>query len=80
MLQSGEMVSPLSLAFLASDDKQSMLYYLFSNIDLLAFWWVAVIGIGIGSAFKFTNQKGMIIAFSWWGIFVAIGAGFKAMF
>jgi hypothetical protein len=81
MLSRGEMVSPTSLAFLApSDDKTTFLYSFLSSIDLLTIWYVAVMGIGVAAAYKFTNQKGIMVTGIWWLIIVLVGAGWTAMF
>ncbi|MFQ5627816.1 MAG: Yip1 family protein [bacterium] len=81
MLSRGEMVSPTSLVFFApSDDKTTFLYSLFSSIDLLTIWYVVVMGIGVAAAYKFTNQKGIMVTVVWWLIIVLVGAGWTAMF
>lgn len=73
--------SPTSLAFLApSDDKTSFLYGLLSSLDLLTFWYVAVMGIGVAAAYRFTSQKGIVVTTVWWLILIVVGAGWRAMF
>ncbi|MCA9743747.1 MAG: YIP1 family protein [Deferribacteres bacterium] len=81
MLSRGAIESPTSLAFLApSDDKTSFLYSLLSSLDLLTIWYVAVMGIGVAAAYKFTNQKGITVTATWWIILIVVGAGWRAMF
>ena len=80
MLSRGEMASPTSLAFLGGEDKGSPIYFLFSQLDLFYFWWMAILGIGFAAAYRFTNQKGIITAFACWAIFIALGMGLKAIF
>ncbi|MGH7491544.1 MAG: Yip1 family protein [bacterium] len=80
MLSRGDMASPTSLAFLAGDDKGSPMFFLFSQLDLFYFWWVAIMGIGFAAAYKFANQKGIITAFACWAVFIALGMGLKAIF
>lgn len=81
MLFRGELESATSLVFLApGDDKTSFIYSFFKSIDLLTFWYVAVLGIGFAAAYKFTNQKGITVTVVWWLILVLIGAAWTAMF
>lgn len=80
MLARGVFESPVSLVFLAPDDKKSFLYNFFSSIDLFALWFVVVMGIGLAAAYRWANQKGVMVTAFWWLLMVVIGAGWRAMF
>ncbi len=81
MLASGKMEPVASLVFLApTNDPTSFLYALLVRIDLLSLWWVIVVGLGIGAAYKFSNQKGITVAVVWWLIMILVGAVFTAGF
>lgn len=80
MLARGDMVSPTSLAFLAGDDKESPLFFLFSQIDLFYIWWLTIVGVGFAAVYKLANQKGIITVFACWAVFIVLGMGLKAIF
>lgn len=73
--------SPTSLIFMAPDaERDSAIYFLLTQIDLLAIWYIAVIGIGFAAAYKFATQKGIITTFVSWAVIILAIAGIKAAF
>jgi len=81
MKSRGAMESSTSLAFLLpSEERQSALFFLLSQIDLFMFWWLAIVGIGFAAAYKFSSEKGIGTVAVLWVIYVAAGTGLKAIF
>ena len=81
MLSRGAMVSATSLTFLAPEaEMQSVTYFLLSQFDLFYLWWLAVMGVGLAAAYKFTIQKGIVIVFSWWVVYLLIASAIKMAF
>ncbi|KAA3658092.1 MAG: YIP1 family protein [Calditrichaeota bacterium] len=77
----GTMESATSLLFLASDaPKDSVLYFLLSQIDLMMVWAIAIAGLGFAAAYNFAAKRGLIVAFVAWIAVIVIIAGFKAAF
>ncbi len=75
------MESATSLSsLLPSEENKSLLYHLFSQIDLFWIWWVAVIGFGVAAVYKFSTRKAMTMVFSLWAIYVVIAVALKSMF
>ena len=75
----GTIQSPTSLIFMAPDaERDSAIYFLLTQIDLLAIWYFAIIGIGFAAAYKFTAQKGIVATFLSWAVIILVIAGIKA--
>lgn len=81
MAQKMVMESATSLSsLLPSGDNESLLYHLFSQIDLFWIWWVAVIGFGVAAVYKFSTRKAMTTVFTLWAIYVVIAVALKSIF
>lgn len=81
MLSKGELGNVTSLTFLAGDaGKDSTLYFVLSQIDLVYIWWVLVLGIGFSAVYNYMQQKGILTVFSMWVIYLVIAVGLKAAF
>jgi hypothetical protein len=75
------MESATSLSsLLPSEENKSLLYHLFSQIDLFWLWWVAVIGFGVVAVYKFSTRKAMTTVFTMWVIYVVIAVAIKSIF
>lgn len=75
------MESATSLSsLLPSEDNKTLLYHLFSQIDLFWLWWVAVLGFGVAAVYKFTTRKAMTMVFTLWAIYVVIAVAVKSIF
>ncbi|MCA9734008.1 MAG: YIP1 family protein [Deferribacteres bacterium] len=80
-MATGTMDSATSLLFLAPDAaRDSVTYFLLSQVDLLTIWAIAIAGFGFAAAYKFEAKRGLIVAFVTWIVVVAIIAGFKIVF
>jgi hypothetical protein len=81
MAQKLVMESATSLSsLLPSEENKTLLYHLFSQIDLFWIWWVAVIGFGVAAVYKFTTRKAMTTVFTLWAIYVVIAVALKSIF
>ena len=81
MAQKMVMESATSLSsLLPSEENQTLLYHLFSQIDLFWIWWVAVIGFGVAAVYKFSTRKAMTTVFTMWVIYVVIAVALKSIF
>ncbi|KAA3612187.1 MAG: YIP1 family protein [Calditrichaeota bacterium] len=77
----GAMESATSLIFLAPEaERDSAIYFLLTQIDLMAIWYFAILGIGFAAAFKFTTQKGLVTTFLSWGVVILAITAIKAAF
>ncbi|MGH7455659.1 MAG: YIP1 family protein [bacterium] len=75
------MESATSLSsLLPSEENKTLLYHLFSQIDLFWIWWVAVIGFGVAAVYKFSTRKAMTMVFTLWAIYVVIAVALKSIF
>jgi hypothetical protein len=75
------MESATSLSsLLPSEENKTLLYHLFSQIDLFWIWWVAVVGFGVAAAYKFATRKAMTMVFSLWAIYVVIAVALRSIF
>jgi hypothetical protein len=81
MVNKGVMESATSLSsLLPSEENKTLLYNLFSQIDLFWIWWVAVIGFGVAAVYKFSTRKAMATVFTMWVIYVVIAVALKSIF
>ncbi|MCI0695749.1 YIP1 family protein [candidate division KSB1 bacterium] len=81
MVNKGVMESATSLSsLLPSEENKTLLYNLFSQIDLFWIWWVAVIGFGVAAVYKFSTRKAMTTVFAMWVIYVVIAVAIKSIF
>lgn len=67
-------------SLLPSEENKTLLYHLFSQIDLFWIWWVAVIGFGVAAVYKFSTRKAMTTVFTLWAIYVVIAVALKSIF
>lgn len=75
------MESATSLSsLLPFEENKTLLYHLFSQIDLFLIWWVAVVGFGVAAVYKFSTRKAMMMVFSLWAIYVVIAVALKSIF
>ena len=75
------MESATSLIFLAPDAaKDSVTYFLLTQLDLTMVWAIAIAGLGFAAAYKFAAKKGLITAFVAWIAIIALVAIIKAVF
>jgi hypothetical protein len=81
MAQKLVMESATSLSsLLPSEENKTLLYHLFSQLDLFWLWWVAVIGFGVAAVYKFSTRKAMTTVFTMWVIYVVIAVALKSIF
>ncbi len=77
----GTIESATSLIFLAPDaERDSAVYFLLTQIDLLSIWYFAILGVGFAVAYKFAVQKGLVATFGTWAIVILAITGIKAAF
>jgi hypothetical protein len=59
-----------NLGFLVDADAHKALHRLASSMDLFSFWQLALLGIGIAAATRFSFKKGLTIALIPWALWV----------
>lgn len=57
-----------------------VLYRLATSIDVFSFWQIALLGLGIAAAARFSFRKGVLAVLIPWSIYVLGAAGFRALF
>jgi len=62
------------LGLLKPVDDGSVLYYLFSQVDLFSIWRVVVTGIGLGAIYRMSSEKFVYSLLIIWGLFIIIVA------
>lgn len=67
-------------AFLDPVETNKALYSLASSFDIITIWIVVLMGMGIATVAGVKRSSGYIAVFSWWILFVLIGAGWAAAF
>jgi Yip1 domain len=74
--------SPTNAAALFMDPTSSnkALYALASSFDIVTLWVLVLMGMGIATVAGVKRSSGYIAVFSWWILFVLIGAGWAAAF
>lgn len=77
--QSLEEATSLSV-LLSPDDKNTFLYKLLSKVEIFTIWEIAVMGIGLAVAYKFSTGKATGIVVAWWLIYVLISVGLSTLF
>ena len=81
MLNRGEMRNATSLNFMLPwEENQSPLFFVLSQIDIFYLWWLVVLGLGFAAAYKLSTKKGITTVFVAFAVYVAVVAGFKAIF
>jgi Yip1 domain len=66
-------------AFLSPVDTNKALYALASSIDVVTIWTLVLLSIGTAAVAGTKRSSGYIAVFSWWVLFVLIGAGIAAI-
>jgi len=65
-------------AFLNPMETNKALYSFASSIDIVTFWWLAVLAIGTATVAGVKRSSGYIAVFGWWAIIVLVGVGWAA--
>lgn len=58
----------------------SLLYKIFSKIDLFVIWQIILWIIGLSVAYKTTIQKATVLILSLWGLWIVVSVGFSSLF
>lgn len=70
-----------NLGPLADPKAHKALYWLLMSVDAFSFWKIALLGLGISIAARFSFKKGLIaVILPWAVIWVLVPAGWKAIF
>ncbi len=78
IMQKGVFQSATSLVFLA-DDPKSLMYFLFSQIDLFTIWTTILYGIGLAAANGWESSKGITVTLGLWVFYLVVMLGIKAI-
>ncbi|MCX8057512.1 MAG: YIP1 family protein [Ignavibacteria bacterium] len=68
-----KMVTGFSLAAFLELEKGTWISYLATKINPFTFWWLYVIGVGLGTVYSVPKTKSLIAIFGLWLIYVVIG-------
>jgi len=72
-LAMSKLINSFSVASFLELEKGTTLNYILSKINPFTFWWLYVVGVGLGKVYSVPKNKSLIAIFVLWLIYVVVG-------